>query len=491
MSLMDTTRLVLKSLVLSSPEPLTIEQLDRDYEKQEGRRIPFSKLGHANLKSFLLSMPDILAYNSSKRTLSLATQEGGKSEHILKLVSGQKTGKKRNHNSKSFNHSNNSNHFNNNGQNREIKIWDTHPLNHNQPNYNSNYNRPNYNTNYNQPNNNAIYSQTQYNGSYQTLAFEPGNLLSPPSYIRGSLLGVPPLPLMRLAVPCPAMPVTNQTTVPRHDLNGRPKTFNKFKQDAPKKNSTTNGERAPNKKLNDDPDTLDGTTDSNSEEVGALPPMDDDDPIKFIGSKMMSSKYGRNIPLATMPKTLKPGHVQQIFVTEVTNFPYFFFQLAGSDETMRGLQEELNLTYDDNNAVEPAEMIRRSEIQIGHVCAAFYANKWSRAEILSHDDDRLKLLFVDYGTIDYVSIEDTRYLYADVCEIPRLCHRGALAFLEPLRNNQLEQKIIKIFCEMVADRSLIAVFSSVHESDHISMTLVDTSDKKADLIINKSLMESL
>lgn len=80
MSLKDTTKVVLKSLVLSSPEPLTIDQLERDYKEQEGQCIPYSKLGHANLKSFLLSMPDVLAYNTVKRTFTVATSETGKSD---------------------------------------------------------------------------------------------------------------------------------------------------------------------------------------------------------------------------------------------------------------------------------------------------------------------------------------------------------------------------------------------------------------------------
>lgn len=66
-----------------------------------------------------------------------------------------------------------------------------------------------------------------------------------------------------------------------------------------------------------------------------------DDPINFIGIKMTNSKYGRTIPTATIPKILKPGHVQQIYVTEVTKFPYFYFQFASTDHTMRGLQEQL------------------------------------------------------------------------------------------------------------------------------------------------------
>lgn len=133
------------------------------------------------------------------------------------------------------------------------------------------------------------------------------------------------------------------------------------------------------------------------------------------------------------------------------------------------------MRYADTNAVERAETIRISEVRIGNVCAAYYAHKWSRAEILSHDNENLKLLFVDYGTIDHVPIEMTRYLYADACAIPRLCHWGELSFLEPLGNDQLEKRINKLFCEMVADKSLMAVFSKVDKVSYmLNWNLVTT-----------------
>lgn len=99
------------------------------------------------------------------------------------------------------------------------------------------------------------------------------------------------------------------------------------------------------------------------------------------------------------------------------------------------------------------------------MCAVFYPNKWCRAEVITPPDDsyRLKLLFVDYGTIEYVSVETLHYISKDLCKIPRLCHRGALAFINPCVNYEIEQKIVKTFCELVADIPLVAVFSHIDE----------------------------
>lgn len=63
-SLLDTTKTVLRSLIVSSPEALTVHQLNKDYNRSEGRDIPFARLGYATLKSFLNSMPDVLTLDS-------------------------------------------------------------------------------------------------------------------------------------------------------------------------------------------------------------------------------------------------------------------------------------------------------------------------------------------------------------------------------------------------------------------------------------------
>lgn len=103
-------------------------------------------------------------------------------------------------------------------------------------------------------------------------------------------------------------------------------------------------------------------------------------------------------------------------------------------------------------------------MQVGDACAAFFAGQWLRAELITQPNDsgRLKLLFVDFGTIAYVPIENVRCLTMDLYEIPRLCHRGVLDFIEPLDDHKSEQKIIKAFCEMVRDKSLMAVISHVN-----------------------------
>lgn len=83
MSLIDLTRVIIKSVLVSNPTPLTIDQLDRDYKGHCGENIPYSKLGYSNLRAYLFSIPDILTYDPATQTFTVASVKGGKTEVIV------------------------------------------------------------------------------------------------------------------------------------------------------------------------------------------------------------------------------------------------------------------------------------------------------------------------------------------------------------------------------------------------------------------------
>lgn len=53
-------KVIIKSLVLSYPESITIQQLNRDYKETEGEDIPFHRVGFDTLEDFLHSLPDTI-----------------------------------------------------------------------------------------------------------------------------------------------------------------------------------------------------------------------------------------------------------------------------------------------------------------------------------------------------------------------------------------------------------------------------------------------
>lgn len=90
---------------------------------------------------------------------------------------------------------------------------------------------------------------------------------------------------------------------------------------------------------------------------------------------------------------------------------------------------------------------------------------------LPDEDERVQVLFVDYGTIDYVPSGRLRYLRKEQCVMPRLCHRGALAFV----NNRSERNVIKQFCGLAGNKTLVAVFSHIDEVSERQFAIVNVA----------------
>jgi hypothetical protein len=64
-SLQDELKTLLRGLLISSPHAMTVDQLWRDYRKQEGHDVPFRKLGYNTFEEYLNSVPDTVLVSSA------------------------------------------------------------------------------------------------------------------------------------------------------------------------------------------------------------------------------------------------------------------------------------------------------------------------------------------------------------------------------------------------------------------------------------------
>ena len=55
----DTTKRVIRSILLANGKPCTVQELAKNYFETEGEQIDFRKLGFDSLESCLLKMPDV------------------------------------------------------------------------------------------------------------------------------------------------------------------------------------------------------------------------------------------------------------------------------------------------------------------------------------------------------------------------------------------------------------------------------------------------
>lgn len=102
------------------------------------------------------------------------------------------------------------------------------------------------------------------------------------------------------------------------------------------------------------------------------------------------------------------------------------------------------------------------EMVAGNACAVSHENKWLRAELIDKPvNSKIKVCFVDYGTIDVVDITQCRLINKYFSSIPRLCFPGALEFIEPFESVDKELKLVQHFCEMVRNKSLVGLVETV------------------------------
>lgn len=61
---LDTVKVVLRSLLMSTKRSLTYYDLQKDYRQNEGHECPYIALGYRNFLSFLESIPDTIRVSS-------------------------------------------------------------------------------------------------------------------------------------------------------------------------------------------------------------------------------------------------------------------------------------------------------------------------------------------------------------------------------------------------------------------------------------------
>ena len=84
----------LRSLLLSAPAALTIDELKRDYHDFIMEPIPFRALGYVNIEDLLKDMTDALYITWKKGVMCVAGIADSNTAHIQKLVSKQKVANK-------------------------------------------------------------------------------------------------------------------------------------------------------------------------------------------------------------------------------------------------------------------------------------------------------------------------------------------------------------------------------------------------------------
>ncbi|XP_059613595.1 uncharacterized protein LOC132259823 [Phlebotomus argentipes] len=95
-SLLESTKTIVKSLLVSVGGTTTVELLEKDYMNMEEERLPYGMLGFSTAEAFVRSLNDLVRVNGHGRSavVELLVTKNSKSLHIQQMVKAQKKDKK-------------------------------------------------------------------------------------------------------------------------------------------------------------------------------------------------------------------------------------------------------------------------------------------------------------------------------------------------------------------------------------------------------------
>ncbi|XP_063705626.1 uncharacterized protein LOC134834781 isoform X2 [Culicoides brevitarsis] len=146
-----------------------------------------------------------------------------------------------------------------------------------------------------------------------------------------------------------------------------------------------------------------------------------------------------SVDIADIPviNFFKRHRSMQIFITEVHSPLKFWFRNADDDTKIqifekklhdfyRKLMIERNFTYkmSENDAIE------------GRLCATLFSATWHRAVIIRGPvDNKVEVMYIDYGTIGTVPVDKLHFLTSKFAKFPYVLMRGRLALVAPKGNH--------------------------------------------------------
>jgi Tudor domain len=212
-----------------------------------------------------------------------------------------------------------------------------------------------------------------------------------------------------------------------------------------------------------------------------------DDPAKEDNWKIIKT-IDKIIPWSgQIDKSIKEP--LRIIVLEVINPHRFWFALSEEFEKIKETMENMTNFYDkdgDHLKVEPKTLVKELYV------AALYDKLWHRGLILSVlRFGKVRIFFLDFGTVTDVAICELRYLLEDFIELPAVAKRGVLSYVQPLEKKWSEEAI-KVFKKNSINKKVNAKIFQQNQGDSsyfLGVMVGSGTDKKllSQLLLEKSL----
>lgn len=108
------------------------------------------------------------------------------------------------------------------------------------------------------------------------------------------------------------------------------------------------------------------------------------------------------------PKELSKGTTEIVYISFVESCRKFFVQIENYISSLELIMNSLA------DFCTTAPTLSLAQLKIGLPCAALYDNQWYRAQILDVNADNIKVLYVDYGNEEIVTLMSLRLIRNDL-----------------------------------------------------------------------------
>ncbi|XP_030113564.4 tudor domain-containing protein 7 isoform X2 [Taeniopygia guttata] len=192
-------------------------------------------------------------------------------------------------------------------------------------------------------------------------------------------------------------------------------------------------------------------------------------------------QYLENI---TVPSLITPSEGSvSILVLELKSTNEVLIRYVGKDysSAQEQMEDEMKAYYSQNSTVSPAQSLSVGQLVAVHAVE----DAWVRAQIISLEDNRVKVYYVDYGFTKFVESNSVCRLQKQFRSLPFQAAKCKLAGLEAFSDDPIlvkaveSQTCFKIFAVEILERS-----------DTPLLVLYDTSGED-DININATCMKAL
>ncbi|XP_030388337.1 tudor domain-containing protein 5 isoform X1 [Scaptodrosophila lebanonensis] len=475
--LLTNTKQVIHSLLVSSPNKVTIEKLMQEYINIEGRPVPYASLGYKSLEHFLRSLPDIVYVSGTGLRAIVFPVSNQKTAHIETLVQAQKKpslrtkGRGKSSLSYSFQRSN-------------IAFVNARP---NYRNYYLSNNRPTFT---NRPNPQFPQPPTQ------TLNFPKNN--NNVQYKR---------------------PVEQETNIITASLNKM--SINSVKQSLPEEDEDKPGIWISDEDTEDTQPEINHSkaeTKENVKEFENQPPTsathiysnsrDDSDndgeeavPAYALDQRIFDVDYPQSavrLNVKLPQRDIAELNEQDRIVVQVVmvESPYCF-NIWIKDKQFEEHKAMWNSMQQFYNSEDSKYQMPTSLIMPGHLCVVrSHVGAWERAEIIKFQlgsGNEVKVKLVDTGEALAVPHTQIMYLKNDYAILPGLFVRARMAWIAPWQGTVWSLAATKYFTLLVSYRHLYGKIEKIDNTQDVNtlyLVLVDSNLEEVRKNVNADFIES-